>query len=157
MGKLSPFLKLSISPKCFVSVFVYCASKLESVEHCLWRKQHDDTINFISIFYRIPFMPEGSIKRFESAWVLSRGFKKSWMTTKVRQFRSFTLIFLKRKELLDFVAEIQTVTDNDPSKSIRSIVRDMKVSDFFIKQVIYKDIKYFHTWWWLGFMAHQTL
>ena len=33
--------------------------------------------------------------------------------------------------------------DNNPSKSIRSIVRDMGVSEFFISQVMHEDILYF--------------
>ena len=33
--------------------------------------------------------------------------------------------------------------DNDPSKSIRFIVRDMEVSEFLIRQVVYEYIQYF--------------
>ena len=49
---------------------------------------------------------------------------------KIRQLGRFILI---RKELSVFVAEIQTMIDNDPSKPMRSIVRDMGVSELLIK------------------------
>ena len=44
---------------------------------------------------------------------------------------------------LEFVAEIQAMIDNDPSKSIRSIARSMGVSEFILRQVVHEDIWHF--------------
>ena len=44
---------------------------------------------------------------------------------------------------LKFVCEIQTMVDNDSSKSIRSITKDMEVLEFLIRQVVHEDIQYF--------------
>ena len=52
----------------------------------------------------------------------------------------------KKKRTPKFIGEIQAIIDNDPSKSIRYIARDMRVSKFLIRQVVHKDIWYFsHT------------
>ena len=56
---------------------------------------------------------------------------------------SLTLIVLFRKKTLEFLAEIQAMIDNDPRKSIRSIVRDMRVSKFLIRQVVHDGIRHF--------------
>ena len=47
------------------------------------------------------------------------------------------------KRTSEFVGEIQARMNNDPSKLIRSIARDMGVCDFFIWQVVHEDIWYF--------------
>ena len=43
----------------------------------------------------------------------------------------------------EFVDEIQIMTDNDSSKSIRFVSRDTGVSEFIIRQVVHEDIWYF--------------
>ena len=44
----------------------------------------------------------------------------------------------------EFVGKFLAMFDNDPSKSIRSIARDMGVSEFLIRQqVVHEDIRYF--------------
>ena len=43
----------------------------------------------------------------------------------------------------EFVGEIQVIIDNDPSKSLRFIGRDMITSEFLIRQVVHEDIYYF--------------
>ena len=67
----------------------------------------------------------------------------SMVIINVRQLRSLTLIVLIKKELLKFVAEIQAMIDNDPSKPIRSIARNMEISEFLIRQVVHEDVWYF--------------
>ena len=48
-----------------------------------------------------------------------------------------------KKIILEFVGEIQAKIDSYPCKSIRSIASDIGVSEFLIRQVVYKDILYF--------------
>ena len=48
-----------------------------------------------------------------------------------------------KKTTSEFVVDIQAMIDNDPSKSIRFIARDMGVSEFLIRQVVHVDIQYF--------------
>ena len=52
-----------------------------------------------------------------------------------------------KKRTPEFVGEIQTMIGNDPSKSIRSIARDMGVSEFLIRQVVHKDIPKLQSPW----------
>ena len=59
---------------------------------------------------------------------------------KVQQLRSLTLIILIRTP--EFVGEFQTIIDNDFSKSISSIARDIGVSEFHIRQGVYENIQY---------------
>ena len=49
--------------------------------------------------------------------------------TKARKLRGLTLIVLIRKKTLEFISEIQNMIDNNPTKWIRSIARDMDVSE----------------------------
>ena len=57
--------------------------------------------------------------------------EKHWMTpgviTNIHQLRIVTL-----KRTHEFISEIQALIDNDSSKLIRSIVRDVGVSEFLI-------------------------
>ena len=48
-----------------------------------------------------------------------------------------------KKRIPEFVCKIQAMTDNDPSKTIRYIARDMRVSEFLIRLVVHEDIHYF--------------
>ena len=48
-----------------------------------------------------------------------------------------------KKRTPEFVAEIQAMIVNNPSKSISSITRDMGVYEFLIRQIVHKDIWYF--------------
>ena len=90
------------------------------------------------MLYCLAFMPEAPIQRFQSVWV--SGFAKSWMRSmvimKVLQLRSLTIIVVISKRIPNFVGEIQAMIDNDPSKSIRYIARDMGVPEVLIKQSI---------------------
>ena len=38
------------------------------------------------------------------------------------------------------LGEIKAVIDNDPSKSIRTITRDIAMSEFLIRQLVHEDI-----------------
>ena len=42
-----------------------------------------------------------------------------------------------------FIGWIQAMIDNNPSKSIRPIARNMKESELLIRQVVHEDIRYF--------------
>ena len=46
-----------------------------------------------------------------------------------------------KKSSLEIVGDIPAMTDNDPSKSIRSIVKDLRVSEFLIRWVVQEDIR----------------
>ena len=48
-----------------------------------------------------------------------------------------------KKRTAEFVDEIKTTTDNDPSKSVRAIARDTGVSEFLNRQTVPEDIRYF--------------
>ena len=48
-----------------------------------------------------------------------------------------------KKRTPKFVGEIQAPIENDHSKLIRSIVRNMEVSKFLIRPVVNKNIQYF--------------
>ena len=48
-----------------------------------------------------------------------------------------------KKRTAKFFDEIQAMIDNNPSKLISSIVRNMGVSEFLIRQVVHEDIWYF--------------
>ena len=63
--------------------------------------------------------------------------------TKIRQLKSLTLIVLIRKKPSKFVGGFQTMINNNASKSIRSLVGDVGVSEFIIRQLMSKDIWYF--------------
>ena len=48
-----------------------------------------------------------------------------------------------KKRTLEFICEIKTKVDNDPSKSMRATARDTGVSEFHIGQTVHEDIRYF--------------
>ena len=48
-----------------------------------------------------------------------------------------------KKRTPEFVCEILTMIDSDPGNSIRSLARDMGVSEFLIRQLVHEDICYF--------------
>ena len=48
-----------------------------------------------------------------------------------------------KKRTPEFVAAIQAIIDKNPSQSIRSIARNMGVSEFLIRQVVHENIRYF--------------
>ena len=48
-----------------------------------------------------------------------------------------------KKRTLKFVCVVQARIVNDPSKSIKSIARNIRISEFLIKQVVHEDIQYF--------------
>ena len=101
------------------------------------------------MLYCLVFILDALIERFHSIWGSIwrqyRGSEKSWMSsrliTKVQQLRIFILIILIRTP--KFVCEIQAKIDNNPSGSIKSIARDMRVPEFITRQVMHVDIWYF--------------
>ena len=48
-----------------------------------------------------------------------------------------------KKKTPEFVGEIKTMIDNDSSKSMTGIYRDMGVSEFHIRQTVHEEIRYF--------------
>ena len=46
------------------------------------------------------------------------------------------------KKTSEFVSEIKTMTDNDPSKSMRAIARETGVSELLIRQTVHEHIRY---------------
>ena len=48
-----------------------------------------------------------------------------------------------KKRSPEYLGEIQILTDKDITKLIRSITRDMGVSEFLIGQVVHEDTRYF--------------
>ena len=75
----------------------------------------------------------GQYEEFEKSW------KSQMVIMKVQQLENLTLIILIRKKLPNLLA----MNDNKFSKSIKSIAKDMEVSEFLIGQIMYKDIRYF--------------
>ena len=47
------------------------------------------------------------------------------------------------KRTLKFLGEIQAMIDNNPSKSIRSTARNIRVSEFLIRQIVHEGIQCF--------------
>ena len=83
------------------------------------------------------FKPEAPTLRFHSVWISiwcqCRGFRKSckspMLIMKVQQLRILTNHSDKKRS--EFLGKI--LIDNNPSKSIRSIARDMEVFEFLIR------------------------
>ena len=48
-----------------------------------------------------------------------------------------------KKRTPKFVGEIQATIENDPSKLIRSIFRNMEVSEFLMRPLVNENIQYF--------------
>ena len=65
------------------------------------------------------------------------------MITKVQQLERLRQIVLIKNRTPEFVAEIQGMTDNNSSKSTRSVTKDVGVSEFLLKLVAHEDIRYF--------------
>ena len=65
------------------------------------------------------------------------------MITKVRQLGETHSARSDKKITPEFVGEINTMIDNDPSKSMRAIARDAGMSQFLIRQTVHEDIRYF--------------
>ena len=77
-------------------------------------------------------------------WVSIQGQCRGLITlvnTKLWLLGSFNLIILIRS--LDFLVQIQVMINNYPSKSISSLAKDIRLSQFLIRLVVYKDICYF--------------
>ena len=115
-------------------------------KEALWRNLLFQKLGNCKLFYATLTL-ETTIQRFPSVevsiWGQCKGFKKSWMNpmgiTKVWQFRSLTLIFLIRKELVNFVDVIQAVINNDHSISVRSKAWNKAVFEFLIRQLEHED------------------
>ena len=76
-------------------------------------------------------------RRFEKSWMSPMFITKTWL------LGSLTLIALIKKRTPDFLGEIRAMIDKDPRQFIKSISRDMEVSEFIIRQVVHEDICYF--------------
>ena len=48
-----------------------------------------------------------------------------------------------KKRIPKFIGEILVMIHNDPNKSIRSIAKDMRISEFLISQIVHEEIQYF--------------
>lgn len=59
-----------------------------------------------------------------------------------RQLRKLTLIVLIRQALLNLFGEVQAMIRNDHSKAITYIARDVEVSEFLIRKVMYEYFQY---------------
>ena len=100
------------------------------------------------ILYGWAFGLEDLVQRFQnvlvSIWWQCRRLKKSWMSPmviiKLWQLRSIT--DCPDKKRADFIGEILAIINKDPTKSLRSIAKDMGLSDF-VRQIVYEDIWYF--------------
>ena len=58
---------------------------------------------------------------------------------------------------IQFVQEVQDIIDEDTSKSIISISRDLQVSECTIRRIVHKDIRYkFYVMYSDQFMSAQT-
>ena len=62
-----------------------------------------------------------------------------------------------QKRTPEFVYEIQAMTENDPSKSIRFTARDMGVSEFLIWQAMHEETWYFSYKIRMGQCLSQTI
>ena len=73
-------------------------------------------------------------------------------TTKdpLERFSEFSCQSEDRAVDLKSVQWIQAMSDNDPTKLIRSIARDMGMSKFLIRQVVLENIQYFSCKMWKG-------
>ena len=135
---LSPFQIINfVHAICFSFSQLY--SKLESVGHTVSEEsstmtQFTPPETWKRLVVLLAVTSEELIWGFQSfyvpIWEQCRIFEKNWMSatiiTKARQPGSIVLIVLIRPP--EFVGEIQAMIDNDPCKSIRSIVRDMGIS-----------------------------
>ena len=77
---------------------------------------------------------QSKVSAEDSKWV-------GWIQWWLQQLRSPTLNILIRTT--HFWWETQVIMDNNPSNSIRSIARNMGMSEFLIWQVVYEGIHYF--------------
>ena len=126
----------------FFSGFVYCAANLYQL--CTVCKENTTIAQLTSpVIWKQHAVPLGifgcqyedkteDVKRDESNSV-----KEIPVARKTQSDRSH------KKRNTESFGEIQTSIDNDPSKSIRSIIWDMGVFVFLIRQVVHEDIRYF--------------
>jgi len=91
------------------------------------------------------------MKRDAVIVAIRAGKKESEITTFLNVARSF--LYKVRKELVASVDEISTVSerkkhskqniiDNDGVKSMRSIAKELQVSDWMIRKVVHEDLRY---------------
>ena len=79
----------------------------------------------------------GSVKKIRKELNESNGDYEGTAAQKPHSVRS------EKKRALKFLGETQVMIDNDHSKSIRSLARNMGVSELLIRQVEHEDIQYF--------------
>ena len=92
------------------------------------------------MLYNMTFTLKAPIRRFLSVWFSVLGKYRRFKGTaaqKPHYDRSH------RKRTPEFLNEIQIMIDIDPYESIRSIARDMRVSEFLIRLILHKDMRCF--------------
>ena len=119
--------------------FYLLRSKLKTIGYCLWGKQHHNAIHssrnlkitcciLLGIHARSPrvfvYHYEDSIEDYEG------------MTAQKLSDHS------DKKRTQEFLPGIQAMIENNPSKSIGSIARNMGMSEFLIRQIVHEDIWY---------------
>ena len=132
--------------------FHLLCSKLESLGHSLCRKQYHDTIqsskNLETACYPIDNHAGSSntkISQYLSVNLrtvqrILKDLDESNSNYKYSNLEASLWLFKKRTK---FIGGIQAMIDNDPSKLIRCIPRDMGVSEFLIRKVVHEDIETF--------------
>ena len=134
--------------------FCLLCAKLESVEYCLWGKQHYDAVHFSwnlkkGMLYcwhlqRKPNNKKGSeclivnLRTVQKIQKELNEFRDDYESTAAPKSHSD---HSDEKWTPKFVGEIQAMIDNDPSESIRSIAKNTEMSEFLIRQRVHEDIQ----------------
>ena len=112
----------------FVFSFVYCAENQGTVRKAaVWCNSL--LLKFENNMpYCFRFMVESPIQRFHNVWVSirrqCRGLMSPMVIKKIWQLGSHILIVRIKEITPEFLGDIQAMTDNHPSRSIRSIARE---------------------------------
>ena len=117
-----------------------CNNRLESFGHCLWRKDHHDTIHYtrdLETACRIAWDSRRNLP-FEDFRVFGWLYDSEENAKRVGWVQWWFWRLTPK-----FVGKLQAMVDNDSNKSFKSIVRDVVVLKFFFWKVVYEDIRYF--------------
>ena len=137
MGKVSPFWIIHFANALSLFQVLSTAQQTRASWAISVRKHYHDAIHFSRNLETacLASMLEAPIQRFQcvwkSFWGQFRGFEKSWISSS--DYEGMTawkpLSHHSNKE------RTPKLVDNNPSKSIRSIARDRRMSEFHIRQV----------------------
>ena len=146
--------KSLISHMCFVC-FKFCllCCKLELIKHsvgktALWCHSLFKKFGNVTL-YCFAFTPEAPIRRFHCLGVNLKKARRIWkdLYESSDDYKGTTAqkphSDCSDKIIFVFLGEVQAIIDNDPSKSIRIIVKILWGSEFLIRQVVHEDIRYF--------------